>query len=338
MSKIHTVCADCLEVMETMEEGSVDLVVIDPPYYRVATNAGILSWDDQWASFDEYTSWIGRVFDAVRRVCKPSASIYCFADDLVCAYVQIEFDKRFRLLNSLVWQKPDPLMQKGWRASRRYVSCTERILFGEMMLEDGRPKTGTEQIHSLPDCFRDLKDELISGKIRAMESLGMDEAEFGKWFSEVSGTKRMGYHYFQDYQWSLPTKAIYDRMRATGFWTRDYEDLRRDYEDLRRPFRPLAMMTDVWTFPTAKQTEDRIHPTQKPKALISRILTTSSRGGGMTVLDPFMGSGVVGAECVRLGMDYIGVEMDPDMKAKADMRITTAEVATKGRTTLEAFQ
>jgi len=55
------------------------------------------------------------------------------------------------------------------------------------------------------------------------------------------------------------------------------------------------------------------------------------------VLDPFMGSGVVGCECVKMKLDYIGIERDEDMYSKADLRIKTTTAAYVGRVTLNDF-
>ena len=55
---------------------------------------------------------------------------------------------------------------------------------------------------------------------------------------------------------------------------------------------------------------DREHQTEKPVDLIEAIVETVS-GEGMTVLDPFMGSGTTGVACVNLGRKFIGIEIEP---------------------------
>lgn len=63
----------------------------------------------------------------------------------------------------------------------------------------------------------------------------------------------------------------------------------------------------VLTFPTDKQ-KLRLHPTQKPLALMEYMVRTYSNPGD-TVLDNTMGSGTTGVACVNLGRDFIGMEM-----------------------------
>ncbi len=54
--------------------------------------------------------------------------------------------------------------------------------------------------------------------------------------------------------------------------------------------------------------EVRVHPTQKPVAVIEWVLGFVK---ATTILDPFMGSGTTGVACARLGRRFIGVEIEP---------------------------
>ena len=54
---------------------------------------------------------------------------------------------------------------------------------------------------------------------------------------------------------------------------------------------------------------DKPHPTQKPEALLHRVLLSSTKPGDV-VLDPFFGTGTTGAVAKRLGRDFIGIERD----------------------------
>ncbi len=69
---------------------------------------------------------------------------------------------------------------------------------------------------------------------------------------------------------------------------------------------------------------DKVHPTQKPEALLTRILLSSSNPGDI-VLDPFFGSGTTGAVAKRLGRHYIGIERDPDYAKAARARIAAVK-------------
>jgi len=64
----------------------------------------------------------------------------------------------------------------------------------------------------------------------------------------------------------------------------------------------------------------KTHPTQKPEALLQRVLLAASNAGDL-VLDPFFGSGTTGAVARRLRRRFIGLERDPEYAAVARRRI-----------------
>jgi site-specific DNA-methyltransferase (adenine-specific) len=77
-------------------------------------------------------------------------------------------------------------------------------------------------------------------------------------------------------------------------------------------------MRDLWVIPAEKHCTE--HPTEKPEALLARILLLASRKGD-TVLDPFMGSGTTGVVAKRLRRNFIGIEIDARYYAIAKARI-----------------
>ena len=66
------------------------------------------------------------------------------------------------------------------------------------------------------------------------------------------------------------------------------------------------------------------HPTQKPIALMVRLIEKYTREGD-TILDPFMGSGTTGVACARLNRNFIGIEINPTYFEIAQRRIAEAQ-------------
>ena len=66
--------------------------------------------------------------------------------------------------------------------------------------------------------------------------------------------------------------------------------------------------------------EKREHPTQKPLPLMMWCLEKYSKPG-MTVLDPFLGSGTTAVACKKLGRNFIGIEKEPAYVAIAEKRL-----------------
>ncbi|MGN1295324.1 MAG: DNA-methyltransferase [Bacilli bacterium] len=70
-------------------------------------------------------------------------------------------------------------------------------------------------------------------------------------------------------------------------------------------------MKDVWLIPLVTREEKKFgkHPTQKPLALLERIILASTKEGDL-VLDPFNGSGTTGIACVKLNRRYFGIDKE----------------------------
>ncbi|MCB1549178.1 MAG: site-specific DNA-methyltransferase [Hyphomicrobiaceae bacterium] len=103
-----------------------------------------------------------------------------------------------------------------------------------------------------------------------------------------------------------------------------------NYEAMKAGNDDLQMRSD-WLFPICSGPERlkdgegrKAHPTQKPEALIHRILLASSRPGDV-VLDPFLGSGTTAAVARRLGRRFIGIERDEAYARIAEERIAAVK-------------
>jgi modification methylase len=106
-------------------------------------------------------------------------------------------------------------------------------------------------------------------------------------------------------------------------YTFNYEALKAGNEDIQ--------VRSDWTIPLCTGEErlkgrdgKKLHPTQKPEALLARVILSSSRPGDL-ILDPFSGTGTTGATAKRLGRQFIGVERDPAYAAAAEARISATE-------------
>jgi modification methylase len=90
----------------------------------------------------------------------------------------------------------------------------------------------------------------------------------------------------------------------------------------------LQMRSD-WLIPICggqerlKKSGSKVHPTQKPEALLYRILLACSNPGDV-ILDPFFGTGTTGAVAKRLGRHFIGIEREDSYIAAAEERIAMA--------------
>ncbi len=101
-----------------------------------------------------------------------------------------------------------------------------------------------------------------------------------------------------------------------------------NYEALKASNDDVQMRSD-WLFPICTGGErlkndkgEKLHPTQKPEALLARIMLASTKPGDI-VLDPFFGSGTTGAVAKRLGRNFVGVEREQAYIDAAARRIAS---------------
>ena len=97
--------------------------------------------------------------------------------------------------------------------------------------------------------------------------------------------------------------------------------------DAMKAFNDDTQMRSDWTLPLCTGEERlkgadgaKLHPTQKPEALLYRVILSSSKPGDV-VLDPFFGTGVTGAVAKKLGRRFIGIERETEYMDAAKARI-----------------
>jgi len=113
------------------------------------------------------------------------------------------------------------------------------------------------------------------------------------------------------------------RQATNKDYTFNYEALKAGNDDIQ--------MRSDWLFPLCTGEErlkghdgKKLHPTQKPEALLARIILAASRPDDL-VLDPFSGTGTTGAVARRLRRRFIGVEREADYAIAAEKRIDAVE-------------
>ena len=105
-----------------------------------------------------------------------------------------------------------------------------------------------------------------------------------------------------------------------------------NYEAMKQANEDTQMRSD-WLFPICTGAErltdadgDKVHPTQKPEALLFRILNATTKPGDI-VLDPFFGTGTTGAVAKKLGRHFIGIDREDTYIAAALKRIAAIKPA-----------
>ena len=297
MRRNHIYPEDCIPGMAARIPGeTVDLVVADPPYFKVVGE----KWDYQWRTEEEYIAWSITWFQEAARVLRLGGSMYLFGYFRILSLLLPHLEKEgIRLRQQIVVDKG--IQAVSGRATRKYKmfpNVTESILF---LYKD--PKPFVRQLLRRRQQERGLTAKEIN------ERLGVKSNGGGMW-SIYTGDNVCE---------QLPTPEYWDKLQAILEFT-------YPYERLAITFNPQMGYTDVWNDINFYREKDRIHPTQKPLELIRRLVLASSRPGDL-VLDPFMGSGSTAVVCKQSGRAFVGFEVDPEYHRKAQQRIRKASAA-----------
>jgi site-specific DNA-methyltransferase (adenine-specific) len=141
--------------------------------------------------------------------------------------------------------------------------------------------------------------------------------------------QKLGYHILNDIAWFKPNAApnlscrFFTASHETLIWARKDKKAKHifNYEAMKKGNFPEdsmkkngTQMRSVWSIPTPSPSEKEFgkHPTQKPLALLTRIVAASTNDGSI-ILDPFNGGGTTGIAAVTLGnRQYIGIDMNKE--------------------------
>ena len=177
----------------------------------------------------------------------------------------------------------------------------------------------------LAGCRRVMKDDAtlwVIGSYHNIFRVGAAMQDLGFWvLNDVVWRKSNPMPNFKGTRFTNAHETMIWAAKSRGQrrYTFNYDALKVSNDDLQ--------MRSDWLFPLCTG-EERIkgadgakaHPTQKPEALLHRVLLASSKPGD-TVLDPFFGVGSTGAASKRLGRKFIGIERDEGYAALAKQRI-----------------
>ena len=287
VNKIYN--GDCLEVMKDIPDESIDLIIADPPYWKVVNQ----KWDYQWRTREEYIEWSKKWINEVYRVLRKGGSFYLFGYFRTLAYLLSDIETQgFEFKQQIIINKG--LRAISGRATKNYKiypNVTESIFF---MVKDSKP--------FIKKFLKERQKELKLTAKFINEELGVKSNGGGMW-SIYTGKNICG---------QAPTKELWEKLsKILNF---DYK-----YEKLAQTFNPQMGFTDVWNDIDFYK-ENRIHPTQKPLPLIKRLISTSSNPNEI-ILDPFMGSGSTAIAAINTKRNYIGIEKDLKYFEIANKRI-----------------
>lgn len=272
-----------------MDDESVDLIIADPPYWKVVGE----KWDYKWRTLEDYIEWSILWLIQVERVLRKGGSFYLFGYFRTLVYLIPELDKlNMELRQQIIINKG--MQSVSGRATKNYKifpNVTESILF---FVKDSKP--------FIKDFLKQRQKELGLSSKQINELLGVKSNGGGMW-SIYTGKNICK---------QVPTRELWEKLKII---------LKFDipYENISITFNSIMGITDVWDDISFYE-KNRIHPTQKPYKLIERLILASSNENDL-ILDPFSGSGTTALVARQLNRNFIGIEIDEEYKQSSEERL-----------------
>lgn len=323
-------CADNLQALGQLPDECVDLVYLDPPFfsnrnYEViwGDEAEVRSFADRWeGGINVYIEWMEARVRHLHRVLRTTGSLYLHCDPHASHYLKVMCDSIFgqsRFRSEVIWKRTT-----AHNSAKRYGPVHDVILFYSK---------GSEYVWN--PSFQAYDPRYVATKYRHKDAKGnlyrlSDLTGPGR-RKGPSGDEWRGYNPTESGRHWQPPSYCYDKYRdLTGEELSQFPLIQRldkldDVGLIQWPEKPggrpehrryLADMPgvalqDVWTDldPINARARERLgYPTQKPEALLERIIRSSSRPGDI-VLDPFCGCGTAVAVAEKQQRQWLGFDI-----------------------------
>jgi len=117
---------DALEGLKQIETDSQDLIIADPPYFKIVKN----EWDNQWKTEDEYLEWCSLWFNECNRVLKDNGTFYLWGgigkhkEHPLFKQIQLLEEVGFLFQDWITWKK-----QKGLGSKKGFMFIREELIY-----------------------------------------------------------------------------------------------------------------------------------------------------------------------------------------------------------------
>ena len=298
-------CGDNLEQLKKFPENSVDLIYIDPPFnsnrnYEVfwGETKEKRAFEDRHASTQAYIEFMRPRCVELHRVLKKTGSFYYHCDWHASHYVKIMLDQIFgenSFQNEIIWKRTTAHNDPG-----KYGNIHDSIFFYS------KSETWTWNV-----IYQTYSDEFVNRFKRT-------DPDGRRWYDDnITGAGETK----NDYAWKgmkppagrhwgydLETMERFER-EGRIFYTKNGMPRLKRYLDEAKGIPLQTMWTDI--SPINSQATERLgYPTQKPLALLDRIVNASSNPNDI-VLDAFCGCGTALVAAENLGRQWIGIDISP---------------------------
>jgi len=319
MSVNKLILGDNLDIMKAMDSETIDLIYLDPPFfsnrnYEViwGDEGEVRSFQDRWAGgIEHYIDWLKERVIEMHRILKSTGSIFLHCDWHANANIRVDIlDRVFgpaNLRNEIIWKRTNAKNN----ITQRFGINIDTLFF-----------------YSKTDNF---KLNLIRGNYSSEQmSRYKQEDEKGLYRCDdltAPGKSRQfiwrGVHPGKNRSWRF-TEEVLEELVDKNLIV--YQTDGRPRKDGLKKYLDDAegsLVGNLWDDieRIGNTSKERIgYPTQKPEALLERIIRAASNEGD-TVLDPFVGGGTTIAVADKLNRKWIGIDQSVAAIKVSDLRL-----------------
>ena len=313
------ILGDNLEIMKRLENESVDLIYLDPPFFSnrnyevIWGDAGeIRSFKDRWAGgIEHYIAWLKERVELMYKLLKKTGSIFLHCDWHADAYIRVHIlDRIFgeqNLRNHIVWRRTNAKSNM----TQRFAINTDSIYFYS--------KSDEFKFNSLrgeysPEQMSRYKQEDEKGLYRCDDLTSPGKARQFIWREVHPGANR---------SWRFTEEKLEELYEQGLIELQKNGKPRKDGMKMYLVDAEGAMFGNLWIDidRVGNTSKERIgYPTQKPEALMNRIIKCASNEGDL-ILDPFMGGGTTIAVAEKLMRRWIGIDQSVQAVKVTEQRL-----------------
>jgi DNA modification methylase len=298
---------DNLHVMRQLPSESVDLIYIDPPFFSGRTHNVIFGDKNEVRSFSDiweggmpgYLVWLNARLFEMKRLLKPTGSIYVHLDWHASHYVKVEMDKIFgvdNFRNEIIWKATN-----AHNDANRFGSIHQTLLF--------YTKSDSWTFNTQ---YQPYDDEYIEKYYRYTDKDGRRFMSADLAGAGPGPARRFGERLLEPPQgrhWAYDQEGV-DRLIQQGriFWTSNGIPRLKKYLDEMPGMPAQTLWSDKGVQYVVSWGPEGIgYPTQKSESLLVRVLEASSNEGDV-IADFFCGGGTTPAVAQRLNRRWIACD------------------------------
>jgi DNA modification methylase len=318
------ILGDNLEILKNIDSETVDLIYLDPPFFSNKTyeviwgdSGEVRSFEDRFSGgIEHYISWLKERVIEMHRILKPTGTFFLHCDYHANHYIKVQIlDKLFlenNFRNEIIWKRN--FTKKGSQHKMsRFAINTDTIFF----------YSKSDKYTFVTPKVKNLDDAAVFKLYNAVDENGKHYKSEPIELPKMMARKNLVFEfmgYTPEFGWMMTLEKLEELVKKNKiYFTKNGKPRRKNFlEDYEG-----TEIDNIWSdiLPVGQVQNEIIgYPTQKPEALLQRIIECSTNEGDL-VLDPFVGGGTTIAISDKLQRKWIGIDQSVQAVKVTEFRL-----------------